>query len=290
MTVHNRNLQMDGDDQDSSTVIIGYCPDMFPAFKVSLQFHGVPMIALICLHVPKMTALYYGTLILPRSPLNFQVGPIRILMSIGQWHPKLHGVISASSFHGKIGIYKVEACARYSVGEDSVNLTSSTVVAALFGILHLGSGRKFSIAMGQISDTSFLLKLLPLDFRDKRDFGSLLLVGKFNMVVPLLSRSLKVGASWRCPNTRNASGNGEKLTGICQCRSQQHIDGGGANVRLHSAGLSLASTTNGDSLNTLTFGASLFEGDQKCSDLLNPNDCNLQDCGKQCCENHNVNG
>ncbi|GJV40658.1 hypothetical protein Tco_1419098 [Tanacetum coccineum] len=119
MTVHNSNLEMDGDDQDSSTVIIGYCPDMFPAFKVSLQFHGVPMIALICLHVPKMTALYYGTLILPRSPLNFQVGPIRILMSIGQWHPKLHGVISASSFHGKIGIYKVEACARYSVGEDS---------------------------------------------------------------------------------------------------------------------------------------------------------------------------
>lgn len=30
MTVHNSNLQMDGDDQDSSTVIIGYCPDMCP--------------------------------------------------------------------------------------------------------------------------------------------------------------------------------------------------------------------------------------------------------------------
>ncbi|GKF09757.1 hypothetical protein Tco_0043981, partial [Tanacetum coccineum] len=33
MTVHNSNLQMDGDDLDSSTVIIGYYPDMFPAFK-----------------------------------------------------------------------------------------------------------------------------------------------------------------------------------------------------------------------------------------------------------------
>ncbi|GKA27292.1 hypothetical protein Tco_0713460, partial [Tanacetum coccineum] len=138
--------------------------------KVSLQFHGVPMIALICLHVPKMTALYYGTLILSRSPLNFQVGPIRILMSIGHWHPKLHGVISASSFHGKIGIYKVEAYARYSVGEDSEL----------------------------------------------------------------------------------------ELQGIRQRRSQQHIDGGGANVILHSAGLSPTPTTNGDSLNTLTFVGSIF--------------------------------
>ncbi|PWA39647.1 WD40/YVTN repeat-like-containing domain, Ancestral coatomer element 1, Sec16/Sec31 [Artemisia annua] len=41
------------------------------------------------------------------------------------WHPKLPGVISASSFHGKIGIYNIEvrlACARYSVGEDSETL------------------------------------------------------------------------------------------------------------------------------------------------------------------------
>ncbi|GJY67302.1 hypothetical protein Tco_0469540 [Tanacetum coccineum] len=228
-------------------------------------------------YLPKMTALYYGTLILPRSPLNFQVGPIRILMSIGQWHPKLHGVIFASSFHGKIGIYKVEAYARYSVGEDSAFISEP-----------------FS---------NYSLLIYDVQTHAKRDFGSLLLVGKFNMVVPLLSRSLKVGASWRsdvtrfwsyygthsnkeraianlamnvmlksiflqslpllshpprCPNTRGASGNGEKPTGICQCRSQQHIDGGGANVRLHSAGLSLASTTNGDSLNTLTFVGSIF--------------------------------
>ena len=39
MTVHNSNLQTDGDDQDSSTVIIGYCPDMCPgtSFISSLQ-------------------------------------------------------------------------------------------------------------------------------------------------------------------------------------------------------------------------------------------------------------
>nr|GEY63550.1 protein transport protein SEC31 homolog B-like [Tanacetum cinerariifolium] len=36
-------------------------------------------------------------------------------------HPKLLGVIS-SSFHGKIGIYNIEACARYSVGADSEGL------------------------------------------------------------------------------------------------------------------------------------------------------------------------
>ncbi|XP_076941595.1 protein transport protein SEC31 homolog B-like isoform X2 [Bidens hawaiensis] len=33
------------------------------------------------------------------------------------WYPKLPGVISASSFDGKIGIYNIEACARYGVSE-----------------------------------------------------------------------------------------------------------------------------------------------------------------------------
>ncbi|KAM7512358.1 hypothetical protein LguiB_011233 [Lonicera macranthoides] len=33
------------------------------------------------------------------------------------WYPKIPGVISASSFDGKIGIYNVEACGRYGVGE-----------------------------------------------------------------------------------------------------------------------------------------------------------------------------
>nr|XP_043610612.1 protein transport protein SEC31 homolog B-like isoform X2 [Erigeron canadensis] len=33
------------------------------------------------------------------------------------WYPKLPGVISASSFDGKIGIYNIEACARYGVGD-----------------------------------------------------------------------------------------------------------------------------------------------------------------------------
>ncbi|PWA98106.1 WD40/YVTN repeat-like-containing domain, Ancestral coatomer element 1, Sec16/Sec31 [Artemisia annua] len=33
------------------------------------------------------------------------------------WYPKIPGVMSASSFDGKIGIYNIEACARYGVGE-----------------------------------------------------------------------------------------------------------------------------------------------------------------------------
>ncbi|XP_024982530.1 protein transport protein SEC31 homolog B-like isoform X2 [Cynara cardunculus var. scolymus] len=33
------------------------------------------------------------------------------------WYPKLPGVISASSFDGKIGIYNIEACARYGAGD-----------------------------------------------------------------------------------------------------------------------------------------------------------------------------
>ncbi|GJX17530.1 transport protein Sec31 homolog B-like protein isoform X2 [Tanacetum coccineum] len=79
--------------------------------KVSLQWHGVPMIALICLPVPKMTALYYGTLILPRAKplLNSQIVaelPAGTNSNFDvHWHPKLPG-----------------ACARYSVGEDSETL------------------------------------------------------------------------------------------------------------------------------------------------------------------------
>ncbi|PQQ17146.1 protein transport protein SEC31 homolog B [Prunus yedoensis var. nudiflora] len=33
------------------------------------------------------------------------------------WYPKVPGVISASSFDGKIGIYNIEGCSRYEVGE-----------------------------------------------------------------------------------------------------------------------------------------------------------------------------
>ncbi|KAA3476124.1 protein transport protein SEC31-like protein B-like [Gossypium australe] len=45
------------------------------------------------------------------------------------WYPKIPGIISASSFDGKIGIYNIEGCSRYSVGEldfgagDSSNIT-----------------------------------------------------------------------------------------------------------------------------------------------------------------------
>ncbi|KAF6136674.1 hypothetical protein GIB67_016130 [Kingdonia uniflora] len=35
------------------------------------------------------------------------------------WYPKIPGVISASSFDGKVGIYNIEACSRLSVGEGS---------------------------------------------------------------------------------------------------------------------------------------------------------------------------
>ncbi|XP_051146366.1 protein transport protein SEC31 homolog B [Andrographis paniculata] len=33
------------------------------------------------------------------------------------WYPKIPGVISASSFDGKVGIYNIEGCGRYGVGE-----------------------------------------------------------------------------------------------------------------------------------------------------------------------------
>ncbi|XP_071716480.1 protein transport protein SEC31 homolog B-like [Rutidosis leptorrhynchoides] len=36
------------------------------------------------------------------------------------WYPKIPGVISASSFDGKIGLYNIEACARYGVGESYI--------------------------------------------------------------------------------------------------------------------------------------------------------------------------
>lgn len=34
------------------------------------------------------------------------------------WYPKIPGIISASSFDGKVGIYNIEACARYGAGEN----------------------------------------------------------------------------------------------------------------------------------------------------------------------------
>ncbi|XP_062173847.1 protein transport protein SEC31 homolog B [Alnus glutinosa] len=34
------------------------------------------------------------------------------------WYPKIPGVISASSFDGKVGFYNIEGCSRYSVGEN----------------------------------------------------------------------------------------------------------------------------------------------------------------------------
>ncbi|KAH9709992.1 protein transport protein SEC31 [Citrus sinensis] len=35
------------------------------------------------------------------------------------WYPKIPGVISASSFDGKIGIYNIEGCSRYGVGDSN---------------------------------------------------------------------------------------------------------------------------------------------------------------------------
>ncbi|KAH1073584.1 hypothetical protein J1N35_025912 [Gossypium stocksii] len=40
------------------------------------------------------------------------------------WYPKIPGVISASSFDGKIGIYNIEGCCRYGVGEGDFGAVS----------------------------------------------------------------------------------------------------------------------------------------------------------------------
>ncbi|XVF73580.1 hypothetical protein PTKIN_Ptkin12aG0213500 [Pterospermum kingtungense] len=40
------------------------------------------------------------------------------------WYPKIPGVISASSFDGKIGIYNIEGCSRYGVGEGGFGAAS----------------------------------------------------------------------------------------------------------------------------------------------------------------------
>ncbi|XP_043723401.1 protein transport protein SEC31 homolog B-like isoform X1 [Telopea speciosissima] len=39
------------------------------------------------------------------------------------WYPKIPGVISASSFDGKIGIYNIEACSKYAAGEGVFGMT-----------------------------------------------------------------------------------------------------------------------------------------------------------------------
>ncbi|KAL4313466.1 hypothetical protein GQ457_01G052370 [Hibiscus cannabinus] len=40
------------------------------------------------------------------------------------WYTKIPGVISASSFDGKIGLYNIEGCSRYGVGEDDFGAVS----------------------------------------------------------------------------------------------------------------------------------------------------------------------
>ncbi|XP_023523553.1 protein transport protein SEC31 homolog B-like [Cucurbita pepo subsp. pepo] len=40
------------------------------------------------------------------------------------WYPRIPGVISASSFDGKIGMYNIESCSRYGVGENDFNAVS----------------------------------------------------------------------------------------------------------------------------------------------------------------------
>ncbi|GKE36768.1 transport protein Sec31 homolog B-like protein, partial [Tanacetum coccineum] len=114
MTVHNSNLQMDVDDQDSSTVIIGYCPDMFPSVVAISWCPHDSSYLLICAKDDR-TILWDTISVEIASEL-----PVGTNLNLDEhWHPKLHGVISASSFHGKISIYNIEPCTQYSVGKDS---------------------------------------------------------------------------------------------------------------------------------------------------------------------------
>ncbi|KAM7267529.1 hypothetical protein ACFE04_009695 [Oxalis oulophora] len=46
------------------------------------------------------------------------------------WYPKIPGVISASSFDGKIGIYNMEACSRYGVEESGFNAVNAAPLRA----------------------------------------------------------------------------------------------------------------------------------------------------------------
>ncbi|GJW59104.1 transport protein Sec31 homolog B-like protein [Tanacetum coccineum] len=269
MTVHNSNLQMDGDDQDSSTVIIGYCPDMFPAFKNNaIQLFLTPFIGIF-------------------QP-NHLLGVVAI-----SWCPHDSSYLLTCAKDDRTILWDTNSAeiASELTGGTNSNFDEHWPMASKVTWGHISILVSWKNCCDDLNlDWSWLckktsnegLKSFLTNVVCKRDFGSLLLVGKFNMVVPLLSRNLKVGASWRldvtrfwsyygthsnkeraianlamnvmlksiflqslpllshpprCPNTRGASGNGEKPT--------QHIDGGGANVKLHSAGLSLASTTNG---------------------------------------------
>ncbi|GKB81007.1 hypothetical protein Tco_0947902 [Tanacetum coccineum] len=199
MTVHNSNLQMDGDDQDSSTVIIGYCPDMFPAFKLLFAKDDRTILwdtnsAEIASELPGGTNSNFDE----HWPMASKVtwGHISILISWKIWLV-LDTVL---------------------VMTQSATELELQVVAKL---VQPFTKREVGLQTGGIPFLCLQKILTLLQFAD-----------------------LDVQT--------------HAVQGICQCRSQQHIDGGGANVRLHSAGLSLASTTNGDSLNTLTFVGSIF--------------------------------
>ncbi|TQE13024.1 hypothetical protein C1H46_001399 [Malus baccata] len=76
--------------------VLQWNPDIATQLVVASDEDGSPSLRIVC-------ELPAGT------NWNFDV----------HWYPKVPGVIAASSFDGKIGIYNIEGCSRYGVGESA---------------------------------------------------------------------------------------------------------------------------------------------------------------------------
>ncbi|KAJ9158851.1 hypothetical protein P3X46_024396 [Hevea brasiliensis] len=116
------------------------------------------------------------------------------------WYPKIPGVISASSFDGKIGIYNIEGCSRYSAGEND------------FGAVTLRAPKWYKRPAGV--SFGFGGKLVSFHPRSSSASASEVLLHNLVTEHSLVSRSSEFEAAIQ---------NGEKssLKALCEKKSQE---------------------------------------------------------------------
>ncbi|OMO69711.1 hypothetical protein CCACVL1_19320 [Corchorus capsularis] len=114
------------------------------------------------------------------------------------WYPKIPGVVSASSFDGKIGIYNIEGCSRYGVGEGD------------FGAVSLRAPKWYKRPVG----ASFGFGGKVVSFRPRGSASSEVFVHNLVTEESLVSRSSEF---------ESAIQNGERslLRTLCEKKSQE---------------------------------------------------------------------
>ncbi|OMP00816.1 hypothetical protein COLO4_12328 [Corchorus olitorius] len=155
--------------------VLQWHPDVATQLVVASDEDGSPALRIVC-------ELPAG------SNWNFDV----------HWYPKIPGVVSASSFDGKIGIYNIEGCSRYGVGEGD------------FGAVSLRAPKWYKRPVG----ASFGFGGKVVSFRPRGSASSEVFVHNLVTEESLVSRSSEF---------ESAIQNGERslLRTLCEKKSQE---------------------------------------------------------------------